>query len=202
MSVIARDCCFFYGDKKGEHASFSQFYPSSFEDENGVQYTCAEQYMMASKARCMGDEKTLASILQCGYDPRAIKALGRCVKPYDEALWAAVRSAVVARGSWLKFSQNAKLRKILLGTRSLTLVEAAPNDCIWGIGISVKDAAAGGKWRGSNLLGQALMAARSAIENKTEIPAPTFPTRSSSAPASLDPELDGNTDEFSSSVPQ
>ena len=63
-------------------------------------------------------------------------------------------------GNFLKFSQNAKLRKILMQTGDLTLVEAAPSDRIWGIGRSVNDAAAGASWQGQNLLGKALMAAR------------------------------------------
>ena len=47
---------------------------------------------MAAKAKAMGDA-TPAQILACGYDPPAIKALGRRVTPYDEATWAAVRSS-------------------------------------------------------------------------------------------------------------
>ena len=66
MSTTARGCVFFYGHTKGEHACFSQFFPSPFADEEGVEYTCAEQYMMASKARCMGDKATLAQILSAG----------------------------------------------------------------------------------------------------------------------------------------
>ena len=84
MSVTARGCVFFYGHKKGEHWCFSQFAQAEFYDEDGERYTCAEQFMMASKARVMGDEKTLANIMACDYNPTAIKALGRQVKPWDE----------------------------------------------------------------------------------------------------------------------
>ena len=172
MSVIARDCVFFYGHSDGEHACFSQFYPSEFTAEDGTKYTCAEQYMMASKARVMGDAATEKEILACGYDPKGIKDLGRQVTPFDEATWARVRQNVVAHGSFLKFSQNEPLRHILLGTNKLTLVEAAPNDAIWGIGISVKDAAKGAKWQGTNLLGKALMRARAALAASETVPAP------------------------------
>ena len=78
MSAVARGCIFFYGHK-GDHACFSQFFPSAFVDENGVEYCCAEQFMMASKARCMGDAETLEAIMACDYDPVCIKALGRRV---------------------------------------------------------------------------------------------------------------------------
>ena len=165
MSVTARGCVFFYGHKKGDHWCFSQFAQAEFYDEDGQRYTCAEQFMMASKARVMGDEKTLANIMACDYNPTSIKALGRQVKPWDEEKWVAARSSLVRHGNFLKFSQNKALRKTLLGTGDLTLVEAAPNDRIWGIGVSVKDAAAGAKWKGLNLLGKALMETRELLAN-------------------------------------
>ena len=174
MSVTARGCVFFYGHKKGEHWCFSQFAEAEFYDEDGQRYTCAEQFMMASKARVMGDEKTLASIMACDYNPTAIKALGRHVKPWDEEKWAAVRSALVRHGNFLKFSQNKALRKTLLGSGDLTLVEAAPSDRIWGIGVSVRDAAAGAKWKGLNLLGKALMETRELLANGGKSERPTF----------------------------
>ena len=166
MSQTARGCVFFYGHRKGEHAAFSQFYgPIEFADEDGNTYNCAEQYMMAAKARVMGDTKTLAQILACDYNPTAIKQMGRRVTPYSEEKWVAARLECVTHGNFLKFSQNAKLRKVLMQTGDLTLVEAAPSDRIWGIGRSVNDAAAGASWQGQNLLGKALMAARAMIES-------------------------------------
>ena len=173
-SCTARGCVFFYGHSKGEHASFSQFFEATFQDDENNSYCCAEQFMMASKAMCMGDAATLAKIMACGYDPREIKALGRRVAPYDEAKWNQVREAVVARGNYLKFTQNKRLSKLLLSTQDLTLVEAAPNDHIWGIGISVQDAAKGAKWKGSNLLGKCLMHVREAIASDVKVPAVRF----------------------------
>ena len=105
MSQTARGCVFFYGHRKGEHAAFSQFYgPIEFADEDGNTYNCAEQYMMAAKARVMGDTKTLAQILACDYNPTAIKQLGRRVTPYSEEKWVAARLECVcgARGVVLK----------------------------------------------------------------------------------------------------
>ena len=83
----------------------------------------------------------------------------------------------VAQGNRLKFGQNKVLRRTLLATGELTLVEAAPNDRIWGIGRSVKDAAAGATWDGLNLLGRALMQVRSELRAKHEgaPPAPSMP---------------------------
>ena len=164
MSQTARGCVFFYGHRKGEHAAFSQFYgPIEFADEDGNTYNCAEQYMMAAKARVMGDTKTLAQILACDYNPTAIKQLGRRVTPYSEEKWVAARLDCVTHGNFLKFSQNAELRALLLGTGEKTLVEAAPTDRVWGIGIGVDDARRGARWNGENLLGKALMGARARI---------------------------------------
>jgi ribA/ribD-fused uncharacterized protein len=126
-------------------------------------FISAEQYMMAGKARVMGDTETLALIMQCGYEPAAIKRLGRAVEPWDEGKWVAARNGVVRRGNYLKFSQNPQLGKILRSTEGLTLVEAAGNDRIWGIGVNLGDAAAGAQWKGQNLLGEALMHVREAM---------------------------------------
>ena len=168
-SVRARGCLFFYSHKKGEFAAFSQFAQAHFTDDEGTEYTCAEQYMMASKARVMGDEETRQAILASGYDPTAVKALGRRVQPFNQARWEILRSPVVAYGNFLKFGQNEGLRKLLLSTGTDTLVEAARNDSIWGIGISLNDAAAGVNWRGKNLLGKALMVARTALANGARV---------------------------------
>ena len=78
----ARGCIFFHSHEGGAYVSLSQFGHFVFVDEDGTRYCCAEQFMMACKARVvMGDESTLAAILACGHDPKAIKGLGRLVRP-------------------------------------------------------------------------------------------------------------------------
>ena len=62
-----------------------------------------------------------------------------------------------AQGNMHKFRQNPKLMKKLRQTGKRTLAEASDKDYINGIGISVKDAIKGKKWRGLNLLGKALV---------------------------------------------
>lgn len=68
-------------------------------------------------------------------------------------------------GSVAKFSQHADLRSYLLGTSGRVLVEASPVDRIWGIGLAAADEAASDpeQWRGLNLLGFALMQARTLL---------------------------------------
>lgn len=93
----------------------------------GGYYNCAEQYMMAEKARLFGDEDVRSQILS-EYHPMAIKKLGRKVRNYDDAVWKARRFDVVVEGNMAKFSQNSKLGDFLLETGEKILVEASPND--------------------------------------------------------------------------
>ena len=95
-----------------------------------------------------------------------IKSLGRRVTPFNQQLWEKERFKIVVVGNMLKFNQDDRLRKKLKDTGNKTLVEAAPRDKIWGIGISVKDAQAGKKWKGQNLLGKALMKVRKKLTKR------------------------------------
>jgi ribA/ribD-fused uncharacterized protein len=144
----------------------SQWYPARFT-VGGVAYLCAEQFMMAEKARLFGDEATRAKILATG-SPRDHKALGRKVKPFDEARWTAACREIVYQGSVAKFEQNPDLCALLLATGDRTLVEASPSDCIWGIGLAADDprALVRSSWRGTNWLGEALMRAREELRRR------------------------------------
>ena len=144
----------------------SQWYPSVF-DVDGVSYSCAEQFMMAEKARLFGDEETRKLILAADH-PAAQKALGRAVTPFDEARWTGACREIVFRGNIAKFEQNAELRDLLLATGDKTLVEASPKDRIWGIGLAADDPRATNRsaWRGKNWLGEALMRARAELRTK------------------------------------
>ncbi len=88
--------------------------------------------------------------------------MGRQVKHFEEALWNAERSAIVARGNAEKFGQHPDLREFLLNTRERVLVEASPVDSIWGIGLAADSERAANprRWNGLNLLGFALMEVR------------------------------------------
>lgn len=158
----------FYGhtpreDGRLSDACFSQWWRCEFEVD-GVRYTSAEQFMMAEKARLFGDQHTLAKILQT-HEPGAVKKLGREVRNYDDAKWGAARLESVTRGSVAKFSSSSALREFLLSTGDAILVEAAPRDRIWGVGLGrnnplIHDPT---RWRGQNLLGFALVRARSMV---------------------------------------
>lgn len=138
----------------------SQWWKSNFQIDT-VTYCCMEQYMMAEKARLFGDTDIEKKILDCK-DPKTIKALGRKVSGFDETTWNTCRYSIVLNGNYYKFLQNAKLWEFLNGTGNQVLVEASPRDRIWGIGIGEKNEFANSpeKWRGTNLLGFALMEVR------------------------------------------
>ena len=64
-----------------------------------------------------------------------------------------------------QFSQDAKLKESLLATEGTTMVEAAPRDTIWGIGLGAKNPKAMNRqqWRGKNWLGEILTQVRQEI---------------------------------------
>ncbi|MFI9273749.1 NADAR family protein [Kitasatospora sp. NPDC052896] len=140
--------------------ALSQWWPSEFTVD-GVRYPTAEHWMMAGKARLFGDEEAVPRIL-AAKTPAEAKKLGRLVRGFDEQRWVEQRFELVVAGSVAKFGQDDALRGYLLGTRRRVLVEASPLDRVWGIGLAAdhEHATEPAYWRGLNLLGFALMAAR------------------------------------------
>jgi ribA/ribD-fused uncharacterized protein len=143
---------------------FCQWQYSEFTSNQKV-YTCAEQYMMAEKARVFADGGIAKQIMKTS-DPKKMKALGRKVKNFKNEVWVAQRYSVVFNGNYYKFTQNENMRDILLATKDRVLVEASPLDTVWGIGYS-KDSTASSDpaaWRGLNLLEFALMEVRDEVK--------------------------------------
>lgn len=159
---------FFWGhtpaaDGRISETCLSQWWRCRFEVE-GVKYSCAEQYMMAEKARMFGDEEMFGKIMESG-QPKEMKAYGRAVKEFEKERWDKACYEIVKKGNQAKFSQNPELLEFLLNTRKRILVEASPRDRIWGIGMGKTnpDAENPLKWRGKNLLGFALTEVRDLI---------------------------------------
>ncbi len=133
---------------------------------DGVTYSCAEQFMMWSKARLFGD-KVIAEKVMATQDPREHKRLGRLVKGFNSKIWDESCMDIVVKGNMAKFTQNPSFLEKLLGTGSRLLVEASPLDRIWGIGYNPKTAPniPQEKW-GKNLLGKCLMIVREKLMEK------------------------------------
>lgn len=146
--------------QKVDKSCLSQWFVASFVVD-GITYKTAEHFMMAEKARLFRDEAALAAIIACA-TPSEAKKLGRTVKNYDDKAWGRARSLSVVRGNVAKFDQNRAMGELLKSTGDSILVECSPRDRIWGIGMGASnpDARVPSKWRGQNLLGFALVAAR------------------------------------------
>ena len=83
---------------------------------DGIRYNCAEQFMMAEKARLFNDIETLDKIMLSS-EPLEQKCLGRKIKGYDDDLWRSKSFDIVFRGNLAKFIQNIEsfiiLKKLL-----------------------------------------------------------------------------------------
>jgi ribA/ribD-fused uncharacterized protein len=141
----------------------SQWFASPFE-VRGLRYPTAEHFMMAEKARLFGDGEAERAVMASS-NPGAAKRIGRGVRGFSEEVWIAHRERIVLEASVAKFGQSPVLREYLVGTKRRVLVEASPVDKIWGIGLAADHEHAENPllWPGLNLLGFALMAARSQL---------------------------------------
>jgi len=144
---------FFYG------GPFSQWYQSKFTIDN-VEYNCAEQYMMAMKAKTFNDEEAFYKIMK-SHNPFTQKATGRKVKNFSVKEWSKVSRDFVYKANMAKFS-IPHLKDFILDTGDKEIVEASPTDAIWGIGLDANDPDIfdKSKWRGLNWLGEVLMKVR------------------------------------------
>ncbi|XP_055956279.1 uncharacterized protein LOC126817334 isoform X3 [Patella vulgata] len=161
----------------GRDSPFSQHHKCRFEVD-GMEFSCAEQYMMFSKAVVFEDEIIKEKIMKAT-DPVEIKHLGREVKNFEVIPWMEHAVDKVKTANLAKFSQNKFLKKRLFTTYPRLLVECSPSDTRWGIGLSKQDPGALHKdcWRGRNLLGQTLTNVRDELMMKENlIKEPTIPT--------------------------
>ncbi len=155
---VSRIICFHNPDE--ENGYLSNWYLSQFTLD-GVTFSSMEQYMMYRKALCFHDSTMATEILHTD-DVARIKELGRHVSGYIDSIWSGIRQSVVYEGLMGKFLQNEDLKELLLATGDAVLAECAVKDCIWGIGLSMKDSDRldQTKWQGQNLLGFTLMRVR------------------------------------------
>lgn len=127
-------------------------------------FNCVEQYMMYKKAEVAGDTESMQAVMNTQM-PNEQKAIGRRIKNYDDAKWAAVRYEIVKEAIRAKFTQHADLKEKLLASGNKHIVEASPYDVVWGIGMGEDhpDRFDESKWRGDNLLGKCIMDVRAEL---------------------------------------
>ena len=116
---------------------FSQWSPSSFVVDD-VSYSCAEQFMMAEKARRLNDHRAVELIMSSS-DPSTHKRVGRGVRNFDTAVWDREKQIAVLSGNYTKFTQNPAMKNPLLNTGNNVLAESSLLDTVWGIGLRADD---------------------------------------------------------------
>ena len=134
-----------------------------FEDfSTGIKFKNSEQAFMWYKAQVFSDVETM-ELIQKESNPKLVKALGRQVKNFNDAMWNELRFDKMVYVNELKFSQNPYYGQILKNTGTRILVEASPYDKIWGVGLLETDPLIYDEknWKGLNLLGKALIEVRS-----------------------------------------
>ncbi len=150
---------FFWGSE------FSNWYSCQFEYK-GYIFANTEQAFMWEKAIHFGDTETAEQILQTP-NPGIAKKLGRQVCNFNADEWMTVAFDIMVAVNKIKFS-DPQLKELLISTKDLIIVEASPEDVIWGIGIhwTNDNCLDETKWRGQNLLGKALMAVRTELQTR------------------------------------
>ena len=148
---------------------YSQWEPATFKID-GITYNCAEQYMMAEKARLFKDDDALLGIMTTE-SPAQQKAIGRKVVGFNDAEWFKIARLVVYRGTLGKFYQNGALLNKLMNTENRIIVEASPQDKIWGVGLHFTDDKIldEANWQGTNWLGEAIMQVRSDLRTMEDV---------------------------------
>jgi len=185
----------FYGHSKksGRKACFSNFYRHdsipftvpdccwdrlvSFEGlinnlnlHQTVYVNFSEKSIMLCKAAVMGDVATYSRIL-AAKSPGDAKRLGRKVTNFDEELWQSVVIRVAFESVYQKFlglSMESNETVTLMKTSDALIVEAAPEDRIWGVGRPCRhpDCQDPRLWGSGNVLGYALMKARNLLRQR------------------------------------
>ncbi|KAL3136684.1 hypothetical protein ABBQ38_005920 [Trebouxia sp. C0009 RCD-2024] len=148
------------------YGAFSHWHVAETEGDDSNIYPTVEHYIMYHKALLFGDQDIAKEVLLL-QSPAEVKEAGRKVHGFDRDKWTACREHIVFDGNFLKYTQHQDLQRLLLETGSRLLVEASPQDRIWGIGYSAADASQHrGTW-GQNLCGKALDKVRAKLRQQS-----------------------------------
>lgn len=147
----------------GSNAPFSNFYTHAFEWK-GYVVKSSEYAFMIEKALMFEPSKALLTAR--ARTPKEAKALGRSIQNFCPQKWDNERYGIMVEILKAKFA-SPHLKKILLDTGERELVEGSPYDAIWGVKLDWRsdEILDRNKWRGRNLLGEALMEVRDFYRN-------------------------------------
>lgn len=147
----------------------SNWYLSPFVLD-GIKFSSMEQYIMYSKCMEFGDLDSAKAVLATD-EPAEQQKIARKASGYNDKVWAGRRQLVALKGLMAKFSQNEDLKTKLLDTGDAYLVECAYHDVIWACGIRLNESERfdASNWRGTNILGFALMEVRDMLRNQSRM---------------------------------
>lgn len=168
-------------EKCDPYYEFSNYYKAP-QVIDGITYTCNEQYYQSMKFIHYPEYR---SIIMEADSPQKIKSLGAqrpyfrggrwkinkltnhrflndVINEYKDKVhvrsdWESVKDDIMYKGLKAKFTQNTKLRELLLNTNNVIIIENSPKDYYWGIG---KDGT------GKNTLGNMLYRLRDELRKK------------------------------------
>ncbi|KAK5119976.1 hypothetical protein LTR85_007052 [Meristemomyces frigidus] len=149
-----------------EDADVSALTKSAVPGKKGARSQPGSRRDAVGKAQ--SDPSRLPDMILAEQRPSRQKGLARSVRfsPAQLKEWEAVKFDVVVQGSYCKYSQNVDLRERLLATGDRELIEASPQDTVWGIGFAAEFAERHRADWGSNLLGKALMNVRERLKEE------------------------------------
>ncbi len=124
----------------------SNFYPSPFVDNDGLQWPTGEHYFQAHKF--FGISQKQFDAVRNASNPGKAKQLGRLYRLRND--WEQVKEDIMLQALRYKFLQNSMLLELLLKTGNSELIEHRP-DPYWGDNID---------GTGKNRLGALLMVVR------------------------------------------
>ena len=176
LKTTQEEVVLFYGhNEKNTYYQFSNFWrhkPFNFiipkwcgifgGNSYSVEFT--EKAIMLCKASLFSDSEYFNKILIAD-TPQMCKALGRKCK-FEQEKWQNHVCSIAKSVVYQKFLKVQNLKEILLNTNNLIIAEASPRDVIWGIGLGKTNpkSTIPSQWRGTNILGWALMEARKELK--------------------------------------
>lgn len=133
---------------------------------NGLTFYTTEHLFMYRKAEHFKDTESM-DLIYNAKTAQESKDYGRAVKGYNDNSWFKVREQVMYEANYLKYTTDEDLKKKLLDTGDLILVESNLKDKHWSCGLSVDDPLIydENNWTGQNLLGKILMKIREEIKS-------------------------------------
>ncbi len=141
----------------------SSFFPCSFNDEDGYDYNCLEQYYIRKNALSIGDNVLAVKVMGVS-DPSVMKSMA---KGKFDGLDLDIRQNHLKNGMKLKYGQCERLKTLLKDTLGTTLVESSPYDLTWGSGLRMTHALAhSGNYEGLNLHGKLLSEVRDEFQEE------------------------------------